>query len=206
MSYGTPSFGDVAFSPGSSVLLSGESAGTRRLLYDAVADGLADGESAVVITTNDAPKRVVAALRDRVDLDPERLALVDATGEGEDGRVDGVTVRAVGSSGDLTGLSLAFAKQLKLLEERDTADRVRVGLDSVSTLLMYSEVQTVFRFLHVFTSRLASADLFGLFTLTPGMHDDQETNTVRTLFDSEASVSDGEVALRGSGYASAQSD
>ncbi|MFC7233786.1 DUF7504 family protein [Halosegnis marinus] len=206
MSYGTPSFGDVTFSPGASVLLTGEAAGTRGLLYDAVADGLAEGESAVVITTNDAPERVVAALDDRTDLDPERLALVDATGEGEDTRVDGITVRAVGSTGDLTGLSLAFAKQLKLLEERGSADRVRVGLDSVSTLLMYSEVQTVFRFLHVFTSRLGSADLFGLFTLTPGMHDDQETNTVRTLFDSEAAVSDDEVALRGSGYASPPSD
>lgn len=205
MSYGTPSFGDVAFSPGSSVLLSGEAAGAREVLYDAVADGLAEGESAVVITTIDAPGRVLEALRDRADVDTERLVLVDATGEGEDGRIDGVTVRAVGSAGDLTGLSLAFAKQLKLLEERGVADRVRVGLDSVSTLLMYSEIQTVFRFLHVFTSRLGSAGLLGLFTLTPGMHDDQETNTVRTLFDSEASVSPDEVSLRGSGYATLQS-
>jgi KaiC/GvpD/RAD55 family RecA-like ATPase len=199
MSYDTASF-DVEFADGTSALVSGDARGARTAFYDAVADGIVNGEAAIVITTNDSPEQVVAALRDRATVDADRLAIVDATGEGEDGVVDGVTVHAVGSTGDLTGLSLAFAKQLQLLEDRQVADRVRVGLDTVSTLLMYAEVQTVFRFLHVFTSRLGSADLLGLFTLTPDMHDEKQVNTVRTLFDTEARVTDGEISLRGSGY------
>lgn len=199
MSYATPSV-DVSFTDGTSVLVSGDATAARGAFLDAIADGLSAGEAAIVITTNDSPSAVVAALRERTTVDGDRLAIVDGTGEGEDGIVDGVTVSAVGSTGDLTGLSLAFAKQLQLLEDRGVADRVRVGLDTVSTLLMYAEVQTVFRFLHVFTSRLGSADLLGLFTLTPGMHDQKEVNTVRTLFDTEARVEDGAVALRGSGY------
>lgn len=199
MSYDTPSF-DVSFADGTSALVSGDAKSARTAFYDAIADGLENGEAVIVVGTNDSPTQIIAALGDRTTVDEERLAIVDATGEGEDGVVDGVTVRAVGSTGDLTGLSLAFAKQLQLLEDRGVADRVRVGLDTVSTLLMYAEVQTVFRFLHVFTSRLGSADLLGLFTLTPDMHDEKQVNTVRTLFDTEARVEGGRVSLRGSGY------
>jgi len=199
MSYDTPSF-DVEFVEGTSALVSGEAREARTAFYDAVADGIASGDAAIVIATNDSPEHVVSALRERTTVDADRLAIVDATGEGEDGVVDGVTVRAVGSTGDLTGVSLAFAKQLQLLEDRQVADRVRVGLDTVSTLLMYAEVQTVFRFLHVFTSRLGSTDLLGLFTLTPDMHDEKDVNTVRTLFDTETRVDGGEISLRGTGY------
>ncbi|MDZ7745599.1 MAG: hypothetical protein U5K28_03390 [Halobacteriales archaeon] len=200
MSYDASSFGDVTFSEGTSVLVSGDGSQTRKRVYDAVAEGLADGEAAVFISTNKSPRRILEALRERIEIPAERFAIVDVSGDGDDGEIDGVSVRAVGSPGDLTGLSLAFAKQLQLLEERGAATEARVVIDSVSTLLMYADVQTVFRFLHVFTSRLDSAGLFGIFTLQPGMHDEQETNTIRTLFDSEATIEDDEITLRGSGY------
>lgn len=199
MSYETPSF-DVSFVDGTSIVVTGEARSARMAFYDAVGDGLEAGEAAILVTTNDSPEQVIAALRDRTGIEADHLGIVDATGDGEDEVIDGVTVRAVGSTGDLTGLSLAFAKQLQLLEERGLADRVRVGLDSVSTLMMYAEVQTVFRFLHVFNSRLGSADLLGLFTLTPEMHDGKAVNTVRTLFDTEVQLEGGDVSLRGSGY------
>lgn len=199
MSYETPSL-DVSFANGTSALMSGKAREARMAFYDAVADGLEAGEAAILVTTNDSPEQVIAALRDRTTIEADRVGIVDATGDGEDELIDGVTVRTVGSTGDLTGLSLAFAKQLQLLQERGLADRVRVGVDSVSTLMMYAEVQTVFRFLHVFTSRLGSADLLGLFTLTPDMHDEKAVNTVRTLFDTEVQVEGENVSLRGSGY------
>lgn len=200
MSYDVSGFGEVTFSEGTSVLVSGDASQARERVYDAVAEGLADGEAAVFISTNKSPRRILEALGERIDIPAERFAIVDVSGDGDDGEIDGVSVRAVGSPGDLTGLSLAFAKQLQLLEERGAATEARVVIDSVSTLLMYADVQTVFRFLHVFTSRLDSAGLFGIFTLQPGMHDEQETNTIRTLFDSEATIEEEEIALRGSGY------
>ncbi|KAB7514036.1 hypothetical protein DM867_09685 [Halosegnis rubeus] len=200
MSYDVSGFGEVTFSEGTSVLVSGDASQARERVYDAVAEGLADGEAAVFISTNESPRRILDALGDRIDIPAERFAIVDVSGDGDDGEIDGVSVRAVGSPGDLTGMSLAFAKQLQLLEERGAATEARVVIDSVSTLLMYADVQTVFRFLHVFTSRLDSAGLFGIFTLQPGMHDEQETNTIRTLFDSQATIEQEDIALRGSGY------
>jgi hypothetical protein len=64
---------------------------------------------------------------------------------------------------------------------------------------MYVDLQTVFRFLHVFTSRVSSGGWFGVFTLDPEMHDAQAVSTVRAAFDAEARLTDDGVALQGDG-------
>ena len=202
MSYRVASFGGdaVAFDDGTSVLLAGPSNPTDDHLYNMLAAGADEGDVAIVVTTNRTADQVVSALERRGASGAERLGVVDvASDDGES--VDGARVRRLGSPGDLTGLSVEFAKLLESFKESDgDVGRVRVGVSAVSTLLMYAEVRTVFRFLHVFTSRISSADMLGGFTVTPGMHDDQTVNTVRTIFDCEARVTDDGLALSGTGY------
>jgi len=48
---------------------------------------------------------------------------------------------------------------------------------------MYSDLQTVFRFLHVFTGRIQSADALGVYVIDSTAHDDQTMNTLKQLFD-----------------------
>jgi hypothetical protein len=68
---------------------------------------------------------------------------------------------------------------------------------SLSTLLMYSDLQTVFRFLHVFTGRVQSVDGLGLFSIDSTAHDDQSLNTLKQLFDGIVNVpEDDEVDVR----------
>lgn len=194
---------DVSFDDGSSLLLSGDSRVVRSRVLDAVAEGLDAGESVILITADTSASSIIDALRDRGSLAPDRLGIVDVTNDKGAEEIDGVRIAQLSSPNDLTGMSLEFAKHLERFKKTGKADRVRIGLLSISTLLMYGELQTVFRFLHVFTSRIRSAGLFGLFALDPGMHDDKETNTVRAIFDAEASVSDDDVDLRGTGFLSA---
>jgi len=202
VTYRVASFGGeaVAFDDGTSVLLAGPTNPTDDHLYDLVAGGPDEGDVAIVVTTNRTADQVVSALERRDASGAERLGVVDVASD-DGGSVDGARVRTLGSPGDLTGLSVEFAKLLESFNESDgDVDRVRVGVSTVSTLLMYAEVRTVFRFLHVFTSRIGSADMLGGFTVTPGMHDDQTVNTVRTIFDCEARVGDDDLALSGTGY------
>lgn len=56
-------------------------------------------------------------------------------------------------------------------------------LHSLSTLLMYADLQTVFRFLHVFTGRIQSVGGLGVFTIDADAHDDRTMNTIKQLFD-----------------------
>jgi hypothetical protein len=48
---------------------------------------------------------------------------------------------------------------------------------------MYSNIQTVFRFLHVFTGRIKAAGAMGIFVVDSGMHDDPTITTLKQLFD-----------------------
>ncbi|MFB6142728.1 MAG: recombinase RecA, partial [Halorientalis sp.] len=67
-------------------------------------------------------------------------------------------------------------------EERGL-ERNRVMLDSISTLLMYSDLRTVFRFMHVFTSRIENAGAFGIHVIEATAHDEETMNTLKQLFD-----------------------
>ena len=194
MSYRVEGFdAPVSVDRGSSLLMTGASALTDERLFDAVAPD--DGEIAIVITTNAGASRVADELRDR-GADPGQLGVIDCTNRKSD--AEDVRVRQLRSPGDLTGISLEFAK---LLDEEDDPDAVRVGFASVSTALMYTEQRTLFRFLHVFTARISSGDMFGVFTMDPGMHEDKAYNTIRAVFDAEAEATDdGMTSLRGTGF------
>lgn len=189
----------VAFDPGTSMLVSGPAADAEDRLLDVVGAAPSDDGTAIVISAITSAPEVVAALRERDALDHERVGVIDCT-DGGGGDDYGVPVAQVSSPGDLTGISLEFVKLLRRFREAGHGERVRVGLASVSTLLIYTEVKTTFRFLHVFTSRIDSAGMLGVFTIDPDMHDSQTVNTVRAIFDCEAGLGD-EVTLRGSGYA-----
>jgi hypothetical protein len=195
MSYEVAGLGEpTTFDDGASVLLAGDSPLTDQRLLDAVAPD--DGEQAIVITMNMNPGQIADELQDR-GADPEQIGIIDCTSTGAD--VDGVDVRELNSPGDLTGISLEFAKLLDG-EDEEAVGPVRVGFASVSTALMYAELRTVFRFLHVFTARIGSGEMLGVFSMDPAMHEDKAYNTVRAVFDAEAKVTEEEPELRGTGF------
>lgn len=181
------------FSPGTSALVTGPTAPEQ--VYDALAEADAD-EGVILITTDDDARTALRELTDR-GMETDALGIVDASGgDRGDTEIDGVPVRRLTSPADLTGISLEFSKLLSGLTDSGY-DRVRVGFTSLSTLLMYAELRTVFRFLHVFTSRIRSASLLALFAVTPEMHEPKTMSTVRTVFDCEVRLENG---VYGTGY------
>ena len=61
--------------------------------------------------------------------------------------------------------------------------KIQLHINSLSTILMYSNIQTVFRFLHVFTGRIKAANALGIYVIESGMHDEQAVATLKQLFD-----------------------
>lgn len=59
----------------------------------------------------------------------------------------------------------------------------RLVFDSLSTLMTYTNPQTVFRFLQVMVGRTKKAGATGLLMLTEGMHSDAEVQTLKHLCD-----------------------
>lgn len=58
----------------------------------------------------------------------------------------------------------------------------RLAVLSVSTLLVYLDLQPIYRFLHVLTSRVRSVDGIGVFTVAVETHDHVAVRGTRARF------------------------
>jgi len=188
-----PDFDDATLTPGTNVLVSGPPlSGKRRLVLEALARGSAQGEGAIVVTTRDSASRVLADYEHLVS-DPESvdIGIVDCVTkhQGRSAR-DTDVVKYASSPEDMTGIGIKFSEFVEEFRRQRGLDNIRVMVDSLSTLLMYSDVQTVFRFMHVFTSRIENADALGLHVIESTAHDDETMNTLKQLFDGVVDVTD----------------
>jgi len=191
-------FGNTTVAPGTNLLVSGPPlSGKRRMALDVLAHGSERGEGAIVVTTRDSASRVLN----------DYEALVSDPGSVDIGIVDCVTkhqgrsardtdiVKYASSPEDMTGVGIKFSEFVEEFRQKRGVENIRVLVDSLSTLLMYSDVQTVFRFMHVFTSRIENADAMGVHIIESTAHDDETLNTLQQLFDHAVTVEgDGSVS------------
>lgn len=89
--------------------------------------------------------------------------------------------------GDLTGLGITVNQYLKAWRNQSwgqESTELRVCFDSLTTLLQYNDVETVFRFLNVLITHLRKVRAGTHFHLDPGAHDSRTLATLTGLFDS----------------------
>ncbi|PSQ17181.1 recombinase RecA [Halobacteriales archaeon QS_8_69_26] len=196
---------DAEFDPGSNLLISGPPlTGKRLLALETLAVGSRQGEGALIVTTKDSADTVLQEYGEVVgDRDGIAVGVVDCvTQQRGVERVDDARVKYASSPVDMTGIGIKLSEFIEEFYEGRGIRRNRILLHSISTLLMYSNLQTVFRFLHVFTGRVQSASALGLYVIDETAHDGQTMNTLKQLFDGVVTVDeDGEPTLRRSGVA-----
>jgi hypothetical protein len=142
----------------------------------------------VLIDTDDVARRTVVRWKQATDAPISRLAVVGCDGGRDEPPEELGMASCVSQPNDLTGLGIQYSKLARSFTEGPRG-RLRVGLDSVSTLLMYcDDVQTVYRFVHTFTGRLRSTGQLGVFVFNPGMHDDRVSSVVTQPFDGTVDV------------------
>jgi len=168
--------------PGTNLLVSGPAmSGKRQLMLQILARGGQVGEGGVIVTANDPAPDVIEEYRSLAG-DDGYVRLVDCVSSQSGGVTGSEVVRTVSSPGDLTGIGIEFS-EIARQSEADGVERLRIGFDSISPLLMYVDLQRLFRFLHVFTSQIQSNDWLGLFSIDPESHEEQAVNTISQLFD-----------------------
>jgi KaiC/GvpD/RAD55 family RecA-like ATPase len=159
---------------------------------DILAHGAATGEGSVVVTTRDSSDRVISDFRSRVSSpDDADIGIVDCVTQHQ-GRSasDTEVVKYASSPVDMTGIGIKFSEFIEEFYTQRGVRKNRVMMDSLSTLLMYSDLQTVFRFMHVFTSRVEDADALGVHVIESTAHDAEAMNTMKQLFDGIIEVTD----------------
>jgi hypothetical protein len=147
--------------------------------------------SVLVVTATQTPDDRLDAWRIHADELPAELAFIDVGGTtraasgGEataaDGNGNEFSVETISSPGNLTRLGVAVSNVLS--EWRGTDRRPVICFRSLTTLLQYSEVQQVFRFLHELTRLAKGADAHAHYHMDPTAHGEQERNRLKTLFD-----------------------
>lgn len=175
--------------PGSTLLVAG-SALTRTddLARSMVVDGADDGEGSLFVATNSTWRKLLSACQQtHPGLDSSRLAVVDCSGQ-DFTQTDDVQVKYISTQSDLTGIGMKFSRLYESLYADATNGRVRTGLLSLSSLAMYVDMRSLYRFAQTITARIESAGGLGVFTVDPTTHDTKVVNTLSQAMDGRIEV------------------
>jgi len=190
-----PAFDNKSVEEGTNILISGPPlSGKRRLMMDGLAQGANSGEGTVIVTTRDSSDRVLTDFRSLLESpDDAHIGVVDCVTRHQ-GRStsDTEVVKYTSSPVDMTGIGIKFSEFVEEFYTDRQVEQNRVAIDSLSTLLMYSDLQTVFRFMHVLTSRIEDAEAIGIHVIESNAHDAETMNTLKQLFDGMVSVDEDE--------------
>lgn len=188
-----PEFDGVSVDAGTNILVAGPPlTGKRRMAMEVLAHGADEGDGSIIVTTRDSSDPVLTDFRSLVTQpDTADIGIVDCVTQHQ-GRSTSDTdiVKYASSPVDMTGIGIKFSEFVEEFYGQRGVRQNRVMLDSLSTLLMYSDLQTVFRFMHVFTSRVEDADALGIHVIESTAHDAQALNTMKQLFDGVVDVSE----------------
>ena len=191
-----PPFSGSSVPQGTNVLLSGPPlSGKRRLAMEALAVGAQRGEGTISVSTRDSADRMRECFTPLVDGSAD-LAVVDAVTQHIGRSTDAEMTKYAASPRDMSDIGVKFSEFIQSFYTDQQREHNRVMVDSLTTLLLYANLQTVFRFLHVFTSRVESVDGLGLYTIESTAHDEETLSTLDQLFDATIDVNaDGTATL-----------
>jgi KaiC/GvpD/RAD55 family RecA-like ATPase len=185
----------VEVEPGTNLLVAGPPmTGKRALALEVLVHGNRRGDGAIVVTTKDGGEDVRESLRERLGRDENGpIGVVDCVSKQQGmNPSDSDEIAYASSPKDMTGIGIQLSEFLKGFYKERGVQRNRILLHSLSTLLMYSNLQTVFRFLHVFTGRVQSAEALGIFVIDSTAHDQQTMSTLKQLFDGQIEIREGD--------------
>ena len=156
--------------------------------------GLLDANAAVIVSTREPGNNVLEWFeRYNLDVPMDRIGIVDCvTRTLGFGAPDTDNIKMASSPVDLTGIGVKISQFFEHFWMEMQLRETRLCINSLSTILMYSNLQTVFRFLHVFTGRIKAANALGIYVIEEGMHDEKTIVTLKQLFDGIIEIREGE--------------
>jgi KaiC/GvpD/RAD55 family RecA-like ATPase len=143
-------------------------------------EGLEKGERVAYVSTSAsraAVERAFQGLGLRSGL--ERLFFVDCFSWRTPGKIPEASgnTAVVPSITDLNELTMAISTAVR------KSGASRVVLDSLSDLLMYTDIQVVFKFLQLFKTEVSTAGASAVVALEYGLHEDKVNTTVNYVSD-----------------------
>ncbi len=171
---------------GSNLMLVGPPmSGKESILYNIMYHGASKNENAVIMVTTREPGKSVLEWFDenKLKLPLSRIGIVDCVTKAQGGeQVESETIKIASSPVDLTCIGVKISQFLDNFFMKKNIREIQLHINSLSTILMYSNIQTAFRFTHVFAGRVKAAGALGRYVVESGMHDEQTIATFKQLF------------------------
>jgi archaellum biogenesis ATPase FlaH len=171
---------------GSNIMLIGPSMSQKEvILHYIMYHGTAINENAVIaVTTREPATDILEWFKEnKIVLPLSMVGIIDCITESVGGVVfETENIKFASSPQDLTGIGVRISQFFEYFLMKKKIPKIQLHINSLPGILMYSNIQTVFRFMHVFTGRIKAADALGIFVIENGMHDDHIISTLNTDF------------------------
>ncbi len=186
--------------------LSGKDTFAKNFFYR----GLENGESAILVTANDSAKNISRWFKENqmpLEKHSDRYGIVDCVSVSQEleRANDQYNVSYASSPGDLTDIGIKTSEYIRDLYKKGKEEKIRICIDSVSILMMYSDTRNIFRFLHTFTGRVKSINGVLVSLLEDGSHEEKTLNIIKQIMDiqikSRENNDNTEIRLSGKGLA-----
>ncbi|NJD53475.1 MAG: recombinase RecA [Candidatus Methanoperedens sp.] len=172
---------------GSNIMLIGPPmSGKEAILNHIMYNGAVKNENAIItVNTRESAVHILEWFKEHdLNLPMSRIGIIDCVTKTLGGAsIENENIKIASSPVDLTGIGVKISQFFEEFFMKKNTQKIQLYINSLSTILMYSNIQTVFRFLHVFTGRIKAAGALGIYVIESGMHDDQAVATLKQLFD-----------------------
>jgi KaiC/GvpD/RAD55 family RecA-like ATPase len=156
------------------------------ILHYIICHGIAMNDNAVIaVSTREPATDIMEWFKENLlELPLSRIGIIDCITKsvGRDA-FETENIKFASSPQDLMGIGVRISQFFEYFLMKKKIPKIQLHINSLSAILMYSNIQTVFRFMHIFTGRIKAAGGLGIFVVDSGMHDDPTITTLKQLFD-----------------------
>lgn len=172
---------------GSNILLIGPPMCRKEVILYHIMYHAAINENAIInVTTRETATHILEWFKENnLNLSLDNIGIIDCVSSEV---VKNENIKIASSPVDLTKIGLKINQFLDEFFIKKKMQKNQVQVNSLSTFLMCSNTQNVSGFLHVITKRIKSTGALGIYLIDGSMHDDQEIETLKQLFDGSIEI------------------
>jgi KaiC/GvpD/RAD55 family RecA-like ATPase len=170
---------------GSNIMLIGPPmSGKEPILRHIMHHGAVRKENGIItVTTRRSGAHILAWFQEnRLTLPLSGIGIIDCVTKKDSRGPGNEHIKIVDGPADLTGIGIRISQFFEEFSQKNIV-KVQLHINSISTILMYSNIQKVFRFLHIFTGRIKTNGGLGIYVVESQMHDKQNIAILEHLFD-----------------------
>jgi KaiC/GvpD/RAD55 family RecA-like ATPase len=171
---------------GANIMLIGPPMSGKKIISNYIMSyGAAKNENAVIeVNTYEPGYLILERFKENLNLTLSKVGIVDCVTRmiGIDTYED-ESIKIVSHPVDLTDIGIKISQYFENFFTKKNIRKIQLNINSLSTLLMYSNIKTVYRFLQVFTGRIKEAGGLGIYVIESGVHDMHVIAALSQLFD-----------------------